>query len=185
MILKRLRSETAQQHAAIEKQLPLLDPTLTHKPYCQLIARFWGYYAPLEAQLEHIYPTGLDGKERLKTPLLENDLRSLGWSLALLPRCSNLPPLNSPSQVLGCLYVIEGATLGGQLISRQLRATLGLTPDSGAAFFSGYGPLTGTRWRAFCAFLTETAAPLDQDEVIIDSANATFETLGQWLGQTP
>ena len=185
MILKRLRSETAQQHSAMETQLPLLDPTLTHDAYVQLVARFWGYYAPLEAQLEHVYPIDFEGKERLNTPLLEDDLRSMGQSLALLPHCTNLPALTDLPQVLGCLYVIEGATLGGQLISRQLQTTLGLTCSSGAAFFSGYGALTGTRWRAFCTFLTETAAPLGQDRTIIASANATFETLGLWLKETP
>lgn len=184
MILKRLRAETAQQHSTIEKQLPLLDPTLTHTAYRQLIARFWGYYAPLEAQLEHAYPVGIDGKQRVKTPLLELDLHHLGQSQAAFPRCPNLPPLTNLPQVLGCLYVIEGATLGGQLISRQLHASLGLTPDSGSAFFSGYGALTGVRWREFGAFLTQTAAPLGQDESIIASANATFETLGQWLEET-
>lgn len=185
MILKQLRSETAQQHAAIEKQLPLLNPNLTRNAYVQLVARFWGYYAPLEAQLEHVYPIAFDGKERLKTPLLERDLQSLGQSQAAFLHCTSLPPLTDLPQVLGCLYVIEGATLGGQVISRQLQTTLGLTCDSGAAFFSGYGALTGIRWRAFCNFLTETAPPLGQDKTIIASANATFETLGLWLEQTP
>lgn len=186
MILKRLREETFRNHSAIESQMPLLDPTMSLEAYYDLLSRFWGYYAPLEDRLMNriaVYWPGKDylWSEREKTPLLTLDLQSFGTSTALLPKCTELPQLDRPAQVLGCLYVVEGATLGGQIISKHLNTNLSLTCDSGAAFFHGYGVKTGTQWQTFRHFLTSEAEQLNQDDEIIISANATFSTLAQWL----
>ena len=145
MILQRLRAETSQNHSAIESQMPVLDPSMSLDTYRQLLTRFWGYYAPLEEMLHkeiEFYWSDKSDKEyicseRAKVPKLERDLKTLGESCESLEFCTSLPTLISPAQVLGCLYVIEGATLGGQIISKHLLANLGLSSDSGAAFFNG------------------------------------------------
>jgi len=184
MILQRLRSETASQHAAIESQMPLLDPEMSRLTYIHLLQLFWGYYSPLEERLrsqsfEGRYPWS----DREKTPRLISDLRALGATTNGLARCENLPCLDSPAEILGCLYVIEGASLGGQIIAKHLHANLGLTPETGASFFSGYGVNTGPYWLAFRTFLSEFSASLEQDDQIVVSANATFQTLADWLSQ--
>jgi hypothetical protein len=51
MLLKRLKQAMSEYHAALECQLPLLDPRLSRENYHQLLGRFFGYYAPLETQL--------------------------------------------------------------------------------------------------------------------------------------
>ena len=186
MILQRLREETSRNHAAIESQMPLLDPQMSLSTYRHLLARFWGYYAPLEDRLrtevEIYWPTKeYRCSDRAKVPHLEKDLRLLRESLDQIGCCTNLPELNTPAQVLGCLYVIEGATLGGQIISKHLLANLGLGVDNGAAFFNGYGANSGSQWQSFRSFLTRNAEPLDQDDAIVASANETFSTLGEWL----
>ncbi len=186
MLLQRLREETSRNHAAIESQMPVLDPDMSRETYCHLLTRFWGYYAPLEdrlrAKIEIYWPDQeYVCSERAKVPQLEKDLRALGEFSELLERCRNLPHLTTPAQVLGCLYVIEGATLGGQIISKHLLANLGLDPDTGAAFFNGYGTKNGNQWQSFRLFLTSNAEPIDQDDEIVCGANETFKTLGQWL----
>jgi len=98
-----------------------------------------------------------------------------------LPHCAALPALATEAEGLGCLYVVEGSTLGGQVITRQLLKSLGLTAENGVAFFNGYGAETGLRWKAFGAWLEEGAAQLDHDDAIIAGANETFRTLGDWL----
>lgn len=186
MILQRLREETSRNHSAIESHMPLLDPQMSLRTYRQLLARFWGYYAPLEDRLRSEVGIYWPTKEylcsdRAKVPHLEKDLRVLGKSLDPLECCTNLPELNTPAQVLGCLYVIEGATLGGQIISKHLLANLGLGIDNGAAFFNGYGANSGSQWQFFRSFLTKNAEPINQDDAIVASANETFRTLGEWL----
>ncbi|MBC7446398.1 MAG: biliverdin-producing heme oxygenase [Polaromonas sp.] len=187
MILNHLKAATHSRHAALESRLPLLDAHLARSAYREFVHLFFGYYEPLEETLlaqpcwESI---GFDYAERRKTPRLRQDLLALGDSAASLDRlarCQSLPPLASPAQVLGCLYVIEGATLGGQIISRRLASGLGLDATSGAAFFSGYGPQTGSRWKAFCAMLESQAEQHGHHQDMVDSARQTFETLGHWL----
>jgi heme oxygenase (biliverdin-IX-beta and delta-forming) len=187
MILKRLKQATSERHAALEDQLPLLDSRLSRENYRQLLGRFFGYYAPLEIRLLALPwrdETGFDYTDRHKTARLEQDLIALGetpGTLARLPRCQDLPEAASLSNLLGCLYVIEGATLGGHIITRHLQANLGLTPETGASFFNGYGAQTGAQWQTFCTMLTDLAERTGGDEEIIATANRTFETLEQWL----
>ncbi len=187
MIMTRLRQATSVRHAALERQLPLLHPQLSREHYCQFMARFLGYYAPLEARLLTLpwwQDIGFDYTERYKTPRLMRDLLALGvapHTLATAPRCECFPAIDTLSQALGCLYVIEGATLGGQVITRHLKANLGLTPTSGAAFFDGYGAETGARWRTFTTMLNTFSDTSDELDPIIDTANRTFETIDRWL----
>ena len=187
MILKSLKEATQSRHTALESRLPLLDAHLARQAYREFVQLFFGYYEPLEQKLmaqpcwESI---GFDYTERRKTPRLAQDLLALGDSAEAmqgLARCQNLPVLSNAGHVLGCLYVIEGATLGGQIISRHLASGLGLSAMSGASFFSGYGPQTGSRWKAFCAMLEANAAEGNNYHDIVDGARQTFETLGQWL----
>lgn len=201
MILKRLKFATSARHTALEDQLPLMRSDLSREEYRQFVGRFFGFYAPLESLLmasNHWQLLAFDYAARQKTPRLVQDLLALGGSaaeLAATPRCTNLPALITPEQLLGCLYVIEGATLGGRIITRQLQTHLDLNPESGGAFFDGYGAQTGPHWKAFCTMLTNNA---DQDNghsvnlcatenrhgEIVAGANRTFETLTHWLFPT-
>ena len=99
-----------------------------------------------------------------------------------LPRCPALPTIGGIPEALGCLYVMEGATLGGQIIRRQAASRLGLGPSSGCSFFSAYGEQVGPMWRAFRAALADyaTGAPGAQARVL-DAASDTFARLDLWL----
>ncbi len=191
MFMTLLKQATSGRHRALEAQLPLLDPRLSRQDYQRFVCRFFGYYAPLEERLlawPDWHAIGLDYRERHKTPRLVQDMAALGdapASQAQVARCQALPETTTSAQVLGCLYVIEGATLGGQIILKHLHANLGLTPASGASFFSGYGDQTGPRWQSFRATLAALAQRVDADNDIIASANRTFETIDAWLFPKP
>jgi heme oxygenase len=194
MILKRLKLATGVSHAALENQLPLMNMELSREEYRQFVSRFLGFYAPLEVHLlaaPHWQLLGFDYCARQKTPRLTQDLLALGSSaeaLATTPLCADLPALTTPEQLLGCLYVIEGATLGGRVITRHLQNQLGLSPESGGAFFAGYGAQTGTHWKAFCTMLSKNAdgvanqaANEGRHAAIVAGANCTFKALTYWL----
>lgn len=188
MMLKCLKAATGTRHAALERQLPLLDPSLSHGTCRQYVQRLFGFYDPLEKRLLEVpwwSEIGFDYAPRQKTPRLRQDLQVLGGteqSIAALPRCEHLPPLTSEAQLWGCLYVIEGATLGGQIIIKNLHTHLGLTATSGASFFDGYGSQTGSRWKAFCAAVPAQGedVPGGPDAMLL-SANVTFDALSEWL----
>ncbi len=173
--MSRLRSATRDAHDRIERALPLLDPGLTGAAYRRIVESFHGYYASL-AQTCH------EPALEQKLPLLRADLLALGGLEAAVPRCHDLPELASASQVLGMLYVVEGATLGGQVIRRHLASVLDLDQTNGAAFFVGYGAETGAIWKAF-GMRVETAEAFDP-HACIGAAIATFETLARWIVET-
>lgn len=183
-ILVRLRAETRAEHAAIEAALDLTSPTLRQDVYRQRIEQLYGYYVPVEARLGALFGSeviSLDLAARRKTALLRADLVALGClAPEALPLCTALPPLDDLAAGLGCLYVLEGSTLGGQVISRHLRQTLGITPETGGRFFQGYGARTGPMWLAFRSALASSSAVAQAPAGVIDGALATFRTLRAW-----
>lgn len=180
-VLAALRRHTAPLHDQLDRRLALMDPAVTRDRCRAVLLGMHGFYLPLEPLLErHLGPLG----GRRKLPLLQTDLRALGLfdpQIAEAPVCAALPALERPAQALGAQYVLEGATLGGQVIGRHLRRHLSLSPTSGAAFFGGYGESTGTMWRLFVADLA-AAAPTEADQAdVVAGARATFLAIERWL----
>ena len=187
MILQLLKDVTRESHTALEGQMPLLDANLRLTDYQHMVQKLFTYHKPLEAVLlssPGFAEIGIEYSERAKTARLARDLEALGLTVSDLGQmrlCENLPPLEQQSHIWGCLYVLEGATLGGQIVARHLQASLGLTSETGASYFSGYGAQTGPRWKAFCALLTAYAARADDTSDIVAGANATYVTLSAWM----
>ncbi len=82
------------------------------------------------------------------------------------------------------MYVLEGATLGGQFIARHVERALGLAGGRGYSFFRGYGEDTGRMWRSFREELGDRAPALEADEIVA-SACGTFDRFHNWLVDGP
>jgi heme oxygenase len=181
MILHRLKQETSVYHIQIERDLILLQNNIAIDTYCHMLQRFWGFYCPVEKQIGMItIGHTFDFEQRRKRMLLELDLQALGVS-SLPPTCENLPALQSMAQAIGCLYVLEGATLGGRIIAKHIEKILGLGPQNGCAFFHSYGRDVGSMWRSFGALVMAYAAESGTEEIIVLSACETFKKLRSWL----
>ncbi len=161
MIMKALRERTRASHGRIEACIDLPTRVQSLKSYRQLLGDLLGYYEPLEIQLVRFTQPDFD--------------------FAALPQCNKPPDLTHFAQALGCLYVLEGATLGGQIIARQLRQSFNFDAQYGAAFFNGYGAQTAEKWKTFGAALTFYATSSELEDTIIQAADETFLTLEQWL----
>jgi heme oxygenase (biliverdin-IX-beta and delta-forming) len=192
MIFEQLKSATRPQHEAMEHDplsRSLLEPTLTLHEYSHILQVYLGFYAPLEVvlfqQLEELN-LACNLEARRKTPLLLRDLHQLGMSkdeLLAIPHCDALPAITSEAAGLGCMYVLEGATLGGQLIKRQLQATLGLNSERGCAFFTSYGPEVGPRWKEFRALLEAKSGEESYNSAVVAAASATFTAMLGWFAR--
>jgi hypothetical protein len=82
---------------------------------------------------------------------------------------------------LGSLYVMEGSTLGGRLISRALSEVSWL-PPGGVVYFNPCGSRTAAMWRNFQNELTAHSSPA-ADPLIEAGALDTFAVLHGWLSQ--
>lgn len=194
MMLEALRATTRPQHQAIERNRLLsqmLRPSLTREVYLAVLARFYGFIKPLEAQLLQCASGAgcaalLSGRE--KAGLLEQDLAQLGVgveALHRLPLCTDLPACERPSHCMGILYVIEGSTLGGQVIAAAVHDSLGIDAGSGCAYFTGYGRDTRERWRETCRLLEASgqgSAAVRADTLA--AAADTFDKLNRWFGDS-
>ncbi|GHF47930.1 heme oxygenase [Deinococcus metalli] len=176
MILPQLKAETRALHARAEAALDLLDPHLTPERYVDVLRGLHALYTPLCAQLGRTLAahTALDWPARaaVKVPALSADLRDLG-AVPGPPR--TVPAMTDEAHAWGALYVLEGATLGGQLLRRHLAERLG-TPERGLRFFGSYGEHVGARWKAFGAALTARteASPAAFRDGVVAGASATF-----------
>ena len=176
-ILQALRAETRPAHDALEQNTfdqQLTSGTITEATTAYFLAKMYGFLAPYEARLkqQNLEPEW-EVPARQRAHLILNDLPQ-----ATPPLCPAMPPLDTWPQLLGAMYVVEGSTLGGQVIARAL-AKAGIPLQ---AYFSGYGEQTGARWKQFCHLLTQATTPENEAD-IVQSATRTFQALDQWLNQ--
>ena len=140
-LFERLRSGTEQEHREIEALIDPLKNFRSLDAYKAHVLKSWRFYLPLEGCLAAFdwSAAGIDFAPRRKAPLIEQDLRILGVHQ---PRLEGAQPLARTNLdfALGCLYVLEGATLGGQVISRHL-ATL----ESGRRMAGSFSMVTEQR----------------------------------------
>ncbi len=185
----KLKQGTKTYHDALERRLaPLLIGAVSTRVYTILLRRLVGFYEPIE---ERVLEAGglralpIDVDRRRKAPLLARDLLHLGITqpeLARLPLCEHLPRITGTTEALGCLYVLEGATLGGQVIARNLKRTLHLDENYGCAFFHSYGKDVGRMWKSFQGTLNTYCSFKGVDEeMLVGSARETFVSLDEWL----
>jgi heme oxygenase len=184
--MAQLKTRTAHQHQATEETVNLMRPDFTIDDYRKLLMRFYAFYKPFEAKVQaalHANPIELNHSERLNTPRLVEDLKTLGLSedeINAIDPADSFPDLDSKENIFGSLYVIEGSTLGGQVIGRHLKQAFDLDASNGAAFFLGYGAETGKMWRGYAETVTKFAETADREKIIA-GANQTFEAIGKAL----
>lgn len=186
MILAKLKESTRDQHENLEKVVNVMESGFTRGAYERLLARFYQFYRAIEPKFvgSGIESTGFDLTARLKTHLLEADLKNLGIFNSrdqIAPVLTALPEIDSPAKAFGTLYVLEGATLGGQIITRHLKQHLGIDNGSGCSFFNSYGDQVGPMWKKFGAAITAFAEQNGDDEAIVQAARDTFDAFAEYF----
>lgn len=190
MILKKLKEATKEQHEALESVVDVMNRMFNKEDYGKLLTKFYRFYSAMETALPagELGAAGFDIDERRKLPLLERDLTALGLldqaraAAAVKPA---VPAVDTAAKAFGAVYVMEGATLGGQVITRHLRDHLGLSIEEGGAFFNSYGPMVGPMWKAFGETVTTFAEKHDLDDQIVDSAKETFNSFRRSFEEEP
>ncbi len=181
MDIQRLKRETEVDHRAVEAVLPLMHGALDAAEYVQCLQQIYGVVAAWEECAWKVAPKWMRPvlAARQRRGLLELDLAWFGVARHD-DRRPGLPEINDLPSLLGAMYVMEGSTLGGQLIARHVEATLHLSGGHGSAFFRGYGDRTGTMWKEFCELL-KIHVPDEQTDRVVQAAKAMFGSYGGWM----
>lgn len=184
--LARLKESTRPLHEDIERSVDMATGMKSIDGYRQLLERYLGFVEPAEDRLGQVVSPGAvpDFPARRKSRLIRDDLVALGVdpaTIAGLPRCDDFPDMTPLPRALGCLYVLEGSTLGGQYMAKHVESTLGVRRDAGSAYLRSYGDDVGPMWKRFGAILTEHASDEPTCLAIIDSAHDMFASFGRWF----
>lgn len=190
-ILEQIKEQTKEKHLSLEKnkKLSLLtDVNLEIGQYIDILKKFYGFFAPLEEkinQFSSIHNFIPDLKDRRKATALLTDIFYLSKNEQKEPQIADfkeLPDVSTVAEAFGCLYVLEGSTLGGRFIYKNLENTLGLNSEQGASFFYGYGNNTGVKWKIFQSGLSNYMVQNpEQSAFAIHAAVITFEKLELWF----
>lgn len=135
-LLEHLRQASRQDHHELDHHpllAPLVRDDLDRTAYVRALAALSGAQAAAEgaaaAALPRLAP---DYPWRSRLAALRADLAELGGGETIWR--GDIPAPDSPGQLLGLLYVLEGSRLGARVIARQLARHLADAPNR---YFAG------------------------------------------------
>ena len=187
-LMAMLKVGTADLHRQIEAVFPIVRPDLSLADYRDCLVRMYAFYVALEVNYVKFSPSiaqQISLEKRRKSHLLALDLRALGLDPEGIDTGRirlELPTLLTPEDLIGTLYVIEGSTLGGQVVRRMLKTSLGLSDDQ-LHFFSAYGSETRAEWHEFGEVAEAMIAAVHFDRVLT-AAQTMFVCMTQALKES-
>jgi heme oxygenase len=175
-----LRLATAEAHDELEAALGLLSEVPDRQRFLRVLDRFYGFHAVWEHAIRRHRDLARLHAPRTRLPHLRRDLAALGRTsgeIRALPLCLAAHHLlDDPDEAVGSLYVMEGSTLGGQIIAREL-ADADWLPAGGLTYFHPYGRRTGEMWRTFRAWADDRRP---DRKAAARGAQRTFALLKAW-----
>lgn len=189
--LQKLRSATTAAHQALEENSAakvLMSPHVTLDAVEHYLKSMYGFVIGFEKVVFPILENSLPQlSERRKTQLLDADLVISIHEIdkvPLLPSDVLTTQYDTLSKAWGGMYVLEGSTLGGQIITRHLQCILGEAITQKISYLTPYGSHTGIMWKNFLHYFSEAATGMCDEKEIIDSAVQTFSLIDNWIAST-
>jgi heme oxygenase (biliverdin-IX-beta and delta-forming) len=181
----RLKAATADLHGEVESALNLDKMTKSAAAYSTTLSILYAVFDCAYNELSNVdfrpLAINLESIGRRRIWLAEDlhalakafpDPQSLGFELPTL------------GHGFGCLYVLEGSALGGKVISKRVKQTLGLGPQTGGAYFYGLGRQTVSHWSSFLTALNTIPANSAMGADAEAGAIATFLAFRQAINSS-
>jgi heme oxygenase len=176
-----LRGATRDLHHRLDSHrllAPLVGAATTPTEYQRALLALYAVTSPVETAVgAYIQARGLplNYEPRRRMPALAEDL--LCYGLTPPDGAWAGPSIETDGELIGSLYVLEGATRGGRVIFRRMQKVLGITEDRGGRFFYGYGSQSEQLWHEFWHFATATCP----EERWIEACRASTMLLSSFL----
>ncbi|MCD8742283.1 biliverdin-producing heme oxygenase [Mucilaginibacter roseus] len=186
MLSEKLKEETKTYHHQTEVALIGRIKAISDKEdYASLLKMFYGYFGGLEKHIDNAIDTSLmdDYHQRRKTSAIAEDLEALNADVPAVAEGGDLPEITSHLQALGALYVIEGSTLGGKIISKMIAQKLDPLHGEALSFFNSYGDDTMKMWNSFKEKMNNQAQTEAEKATVTESANNTFRHFADWIAR--
>jgi len=184
MIQEKLKKDTRPDHDRLEELLfvhSIMDGTLSLPEYKKILTTNYlihtTFEEPLFRALSPQLAEELKIHSRRKLPALLSDLREVDMEAPYAGSVEQ-PDVaydNDPA-LLGALYVLEGATLGGHVIVKKLAVNSMLNHlNLGFHYYRVYGDDLIANWKEFCGILNQQ--PETDYPSILAGAKKMFEEI--------
>lgn len=170
-----LKEYTTEAHRRLDETAlvkGLSSGTLPDDAYVALLGVYHRFFTHFERTMKtsHAEIVRELGEFRFsKTGWLSEDLAKLGGEAVPRSPCEYDFP-ESSAGLAGCLYVIEGSTLGGFHLSKSGAKF----PADAGRFYGAYGKDTIPAWKSFIEWLEITVSEPDDRIAACQAAAATF-----------
>ena len=183
----KLREQTRAAHRGVE-QATLLKAVFQEGfggvDYANLLARWCSLFQVFDVVLDEF--SFQEYTYAPRRPFLVDDITALSdvMTRGVVPKYTGWRPVCFEEK-LGCVYVIEGSSLGAKLICKRLRNVLGDQVEAAISFYSYQAVL----WPTFRHWLDLEGSKSDvATRQVVEGANSTFgairELMNVWdIGQ--
>lgn len=178
MLQERLKEATRADHDRLEQLMyvgDIMSGNLSLAQYKQLLTTNYLVHKNLEQQLFNSLSPGLAQKldlpRREKLGTLKKDMDELNLAEPEND-AEDISFNNNDVELLGALYVLEGATLGGSIIVKRLKANPNFD-GLNLNYYQVYGGQLIPMWKQFCAVLNQQ--PESSYDDAVNGAKKMFE----------
>lgn len=176
-----LKVHTRRDHDATEESLrsrEILTGSFSLAQYRRLIETMFIFHAKYEERIfsmaKKIIPPDFDLAARRKLPALQHDVKALDINVST----DRTSPLDLDEfNALGFLYVMEGSSLGGQVILKSISRLPDIASKNALHYYSGYGERTGTMWLEFKNVLDNIQTDERSRKQVIEGASSAFREI--------
>jgi heme oxygenase (biliverdin-IX-beta and delta-forming) len=170
--IDRLRQDTRVAHAELDESLHLIDRLSSMQQRAAVLAGYHRLHHAAEAAIAPFLGAIADPDfaARRRCQMIAEGIGILGQEL--LPERAASLDISTPAEAFGALYVLEGSSLGGRVILKELKR--GSVSLAGLGFLDPYGLNTGPRWRSFLAILEREVQSGEQQSDAVTGALNTF-----------
>ncbi len=183
MLQEVLKQATDKQHQDLEQLMfvdQIMNGTLSLEQYKEILHTNYIVHACVEqylfTSLDQELKTELDLDKRTKLPALQKDLQELNMEVPEV-ECADLEQITDAENaaLLGVMYVLEGATLGGNVVVKRLKVNQNLKFfNLNFNYYQVYGTNLVDNWKQFCRVLNTRVDKTEYD-ASIKSALSLFE----------
>ena len=176
-MINKLKEATSQLHEEIEKDnlaALIMSHNISLEEYKLLLLQNYVAYKVTEVALMRKLPNYTESKSQR---LLE-DLNNLNIDASVAKEYFNKFIITTKAEALGAAYVVEGSSLGGMMIAKEIKNCEALSHITSHHFFNGdRGDVKS--WNSFSKSLKrEIFTPLEEIQAI-DKAKETFLFFGE------
>lgn len=186
MLQEKLKTETKQQHDQLEQLMfvgDIMTRNLTVEQYQKIVVTNYIVHKQYEHSIHNALTSAnasqLGLADRKKTASLSLDLKEARLNSTEIKLTENQLTDTDFTEpyALGAMYVLEGATLGGSVIYKQLKLNENFGNSFNFNYYTVYGSELVNKWQNFLQVLN--GLPETDHQQAIDGANMMFEKIAE------